>query len=315
MHGVTMHTTIEYTEANPPGTQGNVLDLYLPEMYGNYKAPLLIWQSGSGWLSDCVGKNIPPDILDFFLNKGYAVAAVNVRSSSQVKFPGQLYDIRAAIRRLRANADTYSIDPDRFAIMGTSSGGWVAAMAATTSGIRQFDGETNVQISSAVQASVPFFPPTDFLQMDAWYAAHPEVPSSIVHNGPHSPESLLIGCPIQTCRERARLANPITYINGNEPLMHLFHGSADPYVPHGQSELLYKALAKAGNEVWFTSASNGVHDHTSILNASTYTVYRTIPDSRESVFKAPDAEHAPTLENIEHFMSNALNRTRDNANK
>ena len=127
-----MHTDIEYTAANPQGTQGNVLDLLLPAIRGNYKAPLLIWQSGSGWLSDCIGKIIPPDILDFFLNKGYAVAAVNVRSSSQVKFPGQLYDIRAAIRWLRTNAGNYGIDPDRFAIMGTSSGGWVAAMAATT---------------------------------------------------------------------------------------------------------------------------------------------------------------------------------------
>jgi len=310
-----MPTDIEYTQATPQGTQGNLLDLLLPAIRGNNKAPLLIWHSGSGWLSDCVGKTIPPDILDFFLKKGYAVAAVNVRSSSQVTFPGQLLDIRAAVRWLRTNAGAYRIDPDRFAIMGTSSGGWGAAIAATTSDIWKFEGETNVQASSAVQAAVPFFAPIDFLQMDAWYAAHPEVHSAIVHNGPHSPESLLIGCPIQTCRERASLANPIRYINGNEPLTHLFHGSADPYVPHGQSELLYNALAKAGDEVWFTSIPNGFHDHTSIINASDYTVYRTNRDGQESVWTAPDTEHAPTLVNIELFISNALNRAQGNAKK
>ena len=42
-------------------------------------------------------------------------------------------------------------------------------------------GSTDVRgISSAVQAAVPFFPPTDFLQMDAWYVEHPEVVSFIV---------------------------------------------------------------------------------------------------------------------------------------
>ena len=55
---------------------------------------------------------------------GYAVAGVSIRSSSQVKFPGQLHDIKAAIRWLRANAAKYGLDPDRIAIMGDSSGGW-----------------------------------------------------------------------------------------------------------------------------------------------------------------------------------------------
>ena len=50
--------------------------------------------------------------------------------------------------------------------MGNSSGGWAAAFAATTSDIWEFDGETDVQTSSAVQVAVPFFPPTDFLSMD-----------------------------------------------------------------------------------------------------------------------------------------------------
>ena len=49
---------------------------------------------------------------------GYAVAGVSIRSSSQVQFPGQLYDIKAAIRWLRANAAKYGLDPDRIAHHG-----------------------------------------------------------------------------------------------------------------------------------------------------------------------------------------------------
>jgi acetyl esterase/lipase len=47
---------------------------------------------------------------------GYAVAGVSTRSSSQVKFPGQLHDIKAAIRWLRSNAEKYNLDAQHIAI-------------------------------------------------------------------------------------------------------------------------------------------------------------------------------------------------------
>ena len=325
---VDVYTDIEYTEADPPGTLGNLLDLYVPDIPGRRKLPLLIWHSGSAWYSDDAGRMIPPDILDFFTQRGYAVAGVNVRASWQVNFPGQLLDIRAAIRWLRENACDYNIDPNRFAIMGTSSGGWVAAIAATTSDIWEFDGETDVQTSSAVQAAVPFFAPTDFLQMDPWYDAHPEVFSLFTHDLPYdplpppwwipnpfvaSPESVLVGCTdeygnllgIQDCPEETQAANPITYIDDDEPLMHIFHGYMDALVPHGQSELLYEALAAEGNSVWFTSVADGGHDHNSIIGASNYTVHWTSRWGWEWVREVTDGP-ALTLRNIDFFIKIAF---------
>lgn len=253
-----------------------------------------------------------------------------------MNFPGQLLDIRAAIRWLREHADEYNIDPNRFAIMGTSSGGWLAAIAATTSDIWEFDGENDVQTSSAVQAAVPCFAPTDFLQMDEWYAEH-GVFSAFIHDAPLtplppndpplppwifdpvgcSPESLLIGCTnddgyllgIQDYPEATQAANPITYIDDDEPLMCIFHGYTDPLVPHGQSELLYEALVAEGNEVWFTSVADGVHDLTTIIDASDYTVYRTNRWGREWVWEDPYGP-APTLQNINFFIRYAFIRAR-----
>ena len=51
------------------------------------------------------------------------VVGLNVRSSDQAKFPAQVHDVKAAIRWLRAQAGQYNLDKDRFATMGTSSGG------------------------------------------------------------------------------------------------------------------------------------------------------------------------------------------------
>ena len=62
------------------------------------------------------------DAIDLFsVAAGYAVAGVSIRSSSQVKFPGQLHDIKAAIRWLRANAAKYNLDPNRIAVLGGSA--------------------------------------------------------------------------------------------------------------------------------------------------------------------------------------------------
>jgi acetyl esterase/lipase len=57
-----------------------------------------------------------------------------------VQHPGQLHDIKAAVRWLRANAARYHLDAGHIAIMGDSSGGWTAAMAAVTDDAPKMEG-------------------------------------------------------------------------------------------------------------------------------------------------------------------------------
>ncbi|WP_052144539.1 alpha/beta hydrolase [Halalkalibacter okhensis] len=299
VRGVEKIENIPYTAPVPQHTQGNLLDLYIPDVPGKNKLPLVIWTSGSAWMSDA-GKSVPPDVVSHFTEKGYAVSGVSIRSNTQVQFPGQLHDIRAAIRWLRENADEYNIDPNRIAILGNSSGGWAAAIAATTSNIWQLEGETNVQTSSAVQAAVPFFPPVDLLVMN-------EQEYTIMdHYAPNAPGSILMGFPIQDHPELTRKTNPITYIDDNMPPMHIFHGYNDVIVPHGQSVLLYEALALAGNEVSFTSVPSAGHDHRQIIGASEYTVFHTNRGGQERIGVQP----APTWESVERFINKSLNRAR-----
>jgi acetyl esterase/lipase len=68
------------------------------------------------------------------------------------------------------------------------------------------------------------------------------------HDAPSSPESRLIGAPVQTVPDRVRAANPITYVSGGAPPFLIMHGLADNSIPHGQSVLLYEALAQAGTD-------------------------------------------------------------------
>ncbi|WP_191089663.1 alpha/beta hydrolase [Nesterenkonia ebinurensis] len=303
-------TDLAYTDPVPAETQGNLLDLYLPVSEDEAPLPLIIWTSGSAWMGD-TGKEGAGNIAEEFTSRGFAVAGVSVRSSSQVQFPGQLHDIRASIRWLRANADEYNIDPDRIAIMGDSSGGWVAAIAATTSSIDQLGDEPDTEgVSSAVQASVPFFPPVDLLLLDEQTAEQHEAydlpfDPFIVHDDPQSPESMLIGCPIQECPEETERANPVAYVDGTEPPIHVFHGTHDPLLPPGSSETLFNALVNVGSSATYTLVEEAGHSVVEIIGAENYTVYQPNPSGELVTGQDP----APTWDNIEQFLWDSLGTT------
>ncbi len=79
------------------------------------------------------------------------------------------------------------------------------------------------------------------------------------HDDESSPESLLVGCPIQTCPEKVRAADPARYITAGDPPLMILHGASDPLVPHNQGERLYMALNKACLNAVFISLPRAGH--------------------------------------------------------
>nr|WP_169806303.1 cellulose binding domain-containing protein [Herbidospora sakaeratensis] len=256
---------IAYAPAQPAGSRGHLLDIYLPST-GMTPRPLLIWHSGSAWTSDD-SKPLGAEIAAIFNPLGFAVAVVNVRSSAQAIFPAQVHDIKAAIRYLRANAATYQLDPNRFAMAGDSSGAWLTQMAVFSGGVTALEGTVGTTgVSSAVHVGLAFYSPTDFLQMNAQ-----NLPTGgLDHNSPASPESLLVGCPIQTCPAAVAAANPMTYVDSADPPLLFLHGQADFLVPHGQSVLLFNRIkAQCGNAT-FVSVPAADHMMVQIMDPAQY---------------------------------------------
>ena len=247
---------IEYAPAEPATGSGHKLDIYMPAG-ATGPVPVAIWTGGSAWLAD-TGKRLAAGVAVQLNPAGYAVAGVSIRSSSQVKFPGQLHDIKAAIRFLRANAARYGLDPNHIAIIGDSSGGWTSAMAALTGDAPEMEGTVGTTgVSSAVQAAVAFYPPTNFLEMDRYMLRKCE--GAACHDTEQSPESRLVGCAIQTCPEKVRAATPMTYITPADPPLLILHGNSDQLVPHNQGEQLYMALNKACRDALFISVPKAPH--------------------------------------------------------
>ncbi len=221
----------------PGGHERQKLDLYLPAQT-NSPLPLIIWVHGGAWLAG--NKNDCPAVR--FVSRGFAVASVNYRLSQHAIFPAQIEDCKAAVRWLRAHASEYHLDPNRFGAWGASAGGHLVALLGTTGDVKEFDTGANLDFSSRVQAVVDFFGPADLLKMAA--QSGPE--SRMDHNATNSPESQLIGGPLQENKEKANRASPVTYVTKDDAPMLLVHGDADPLVPHQQSEELCDALKKAG---------------------------------------------------------------------
>ena len=224
------------------------LDLYLPRGEGPW--PLIIWVHGGAFRMGSKEDGAPTE----YLERGYAVASLNYRLSQHATWPAQIVDCKAAVRWLRAHADDYGLDPHRFAAWGPSAGGHLVAMLGVTGHLPTFDRGQHLDHSSHVSAVVDYYGPTDFLQMDAH-----RPPDGMVHDAPDSPESELVGGPIQEQPERVASANPVTYMSANAPPFLIVHGELDPLVPHHQSVLLAVALRAAGVRVELYTVAGAGH--------------------------------------------------------
>jgi acetyl esterase/lipase len=220
-------STVTYANcavANPPGYRPLHLDLHVPAGTGPF--PVVLWVHGGGWQTGSrVG--LPESIAPFgfherMLAHGYAVADVDYRLALEAPFPAQLADVQAAIRWLRHYAQQLKLDPLRFAALGESAGGHLAALAGLTG-----EGET------AIQAVIN------------WYGVM-DVDDFRDPDDPFLPEALLLGGPISSRRDFARWSSPLHRVHPGAPPFLSVHGDADSVVPHQQSERLTQALRDHG---------------------------------------------------------------------
>ena len=242
--------------ANIPFGKGGRRPLYLdvlrPRQRPEHPMAALVWIYGGAWRTGEKESGIPRLIP--YAQDGYFCATIEYRLSQEAIFPAQIEDCKCAIRFLRAQAMRFGLDPDRIGVWGPSAGGHLSALLGTAPDRFELEGKGGwPYYSSRVQAVCDWFGPTDFIQMDA-------EGSTQHHDAPDSPESQLVGAPIQERPDLAARANPITYITGDAPPFLIMHGDRDPLVPHHQSVLLYEALMRAGvREVTLHSVRGAGH--------------------------------------------------------
>lgn len=233
---------VPYADQSP----SQKLDLYLPNDRPAGLLPVIVHFHGGAFMI-CTKRDDSVEPMLRGLDRGYAVVSVEYRKSGEARYPAMVYDAKAAIRWVRANAEKYGLDPARIAVWGPSSGGWLSSYVAVTNGNPAFEDLTmgNAGCSSAVCACVEWCGPcAGFLEMDeAFKVTGTGMPD---HSEPDSPESQFLGAPITRVPELVRLASPIAHVGPDTVPFLIIHGGEDPVVPKEQSIAFRDAIVAAG---------------------------------------------------------------------
>lgn len=223
---------IEY--ANPDG-QHLQLNLARPAQIEG-RAPAILCIHGGGFRA---GKREGWDERCRKLaERGYVAATVTYRLAPKYQFPAAIYDVKAAVRWLRANADKYRIDPERIGVVGDSAGGHLVQFLGVTGGVAQFEGDGgNPEFSSRVNCVVNYYGPSDLTRSYGKSVDAAEV------------LPLWLGGDATQERRRHILASPLYWVTPEAAPTLLLHGTEDKYVAFEQAEWIHDRLKAAEVEV------------------------------------------------------------------
>ncbi len=224
------------------------LDLFVPE--SATPPPLVVYIHGGAWVEGS-RKNLP---VQWVTEAGFALASISYRYSTEARFPAQIFDVKGAVRWLRAHAAEYGYDARKIGVIGTSAGGHLAVLLGTTGDKPELEGDVggNAGNSSRVQAIVDFYGPADFMLRSETQPEMTDPPASRVHR--------LLGAAPKDDPAQAKLASGACQVSEDDPPLLIFHGADDRTVLPDQSQRLHDAYEAAGLDVTLEIVPNAAHD-------------------------------------------------------
>lgn len=223
--------------------------------------PLIVDVPGSGW-SGAEGYVHVPRMVEL-ARQGFVVASIAYRGTfkDDVRFPAAVQDTKEAIRYLRANAAQYHIDPAHVTLLGDSSGGHTAAMAALTGSEERFNIGEHLDERTDVSACVVFYGPNDLLNL---------VPDRLaegkkLHPGegefPFEAREIFKDDFLADPAGMLADASPINYISADKrlPAFLFLQGEEDPIIPMAQGLRFCDRIRGCGGRAEFVKIAAGGH--------------------------------------------------------
>ncbi|HET9501554.1 MAG TPA: alpha/beta hydrolase [Marmoricola sp.] len=208
------------------------LDIYRPRGVDLHGAPVLFQVHGGGWT---IGDKSQQGLLlmNRMAQRGWICVASNYALAPKHPFPAQIIDVKKALDWVRQHIGEYGGDPSYIVITGGSAGGHLAALAALTPDVKEFqpgfeDADTHVS------ACVPFYGVYDLagltgdqhaVGMRDWFL------------GPR----VFRKDPREHLEDFVR-ASPLAHVAGHTPDFFVLHGANDSLVDVGQARQFVRML-------------------------------------------------------------------------
>jgi acetyl esterase/lipase len=238
---IVFEKAIEYSN---PDDQHLQLDMARPEGEGPFPAVLCI--HGGGFRAGT--RDGYDGLIKKLAKHGYVAVTVTYRLAPKYQFPAAIYDVKAAVRWLRANAAKYHIDPDRIGVTGGSAGGHLAQFLGVTGGVKEFEGDGgNAEQSSRVACVVNFYGPSDFTKSYGKSVDAAEV------------LPLFLGGNLEQARKKHIQASPLYWVTPDAAPTLCVHGTKDQYVAFEQAEWIVDKLKAAGVEAELLPMVGSMH--------------------------------------------------------
>ncbi|HYV30487.1 MAG TPA: alpha/beta hydrolase fold domain-containing protein, partial [Candidatus Binatia bacterium] len=181
-------------------------------------------------------------------DRGYVAVSTSYRLTPKYQFPAAIFDVKAAVRWLKANASVYQIDPDRIGVTGDSAGGHLAQFLGVTAEVQQFEGdEGNYAQSTRIACVVNKYGPSDFTKSYGKSVDAAEV------------LPLWLGGNLETAREKHILSSPLNWVTPASAPTLILHGTDDKYVAYEQGVWMRDRLKSCGVHVEMLTLEGAGH--------------------------------------------------------
>ena len=259
----TYYTDVETVEDEDNQNGSNYVNIIVPAD-GEGPFPVILWIHGGAWTSSSRTDIILSNTMEYMLAQGFAFVSAEYTLSesgdegitNETQGKQMIYDLKLAVRFLRANAETYNLNTDFIGAMGESAGAHLALLMGTTNGSDEHEAaDTDAMdwkdYSSDVQAMASYSGPTDltsdsasFLQsytddyplLETTYTqemieASNAMMAMCVLGSDYISEHTVDGEPDDELLEAEKFMSPYWQVNSDTPAMYLIHGEADTSVP------------------------------------------------------------------------------------
>ncbi len=240
-----------------PDTERELLcDIWRPAD-GNVSGLAFVYIHGGAWF--IMDKDYAKTTRPFFnhlVAQGHTVMDVAYRLCPEVDIYGMVGDVKRAIAWMKANADSYGVNPEKIVLVGASAGGHLAQLAGYTPQHPELTPEDLKSADLSVCGVISYYGFTDLLDLYQEMnlqkmVGEPTVPIGTKLDSKEAFQyfgrmDILLGGWPQDAPDMYQLASPVTHVDPGCPPTLLIQGYQDMFCPVDSTCAHHAKLVESG---------------------------------------------------------------------